>query len=98
MQATGNDFSSSIQHPCSAAPFSTLKNLPNSSISPATFLAPPREQFWVERLLPSLEENPMPRLLSIGSTGPDVVDLQSLLNFLPSDNDELDVDGIFGPL
>jgi len=40
----------------------------------------------------------MPRLLSIGSTGSDVVDLQSLLNFLPSDYDELDVDGIFGPL
>jgi len=40
----------------------------------------------------------MPRLLSFGSTGPDVVDLQNLLNFVPSDYDPLDVDGIFGPL
>jgi len=40
----------------------------------------------------------MARLLGIGSTGPDVVDFQSLLNVFPSDYDPLDVDGIFGPL
>ena len=40
----------------------------------------------------------MRRQLSIGSMGSDVVDLQSLLNVLPTDLDPLDVDGIFGSL